>query len=263
MSELLTIEDGINSKHFITLSRDISLEDVDLVQRDYLPTEKGDNPSSTYIGVELRLKKKTIDKIANLTGIECVDKNGKAQLPRHGAMGDITDSWELKATVYNARFLKNIKYNGRSSQDSKDKLVDEKINEAKEGWSREGDGLIAAALRRMQEDVVKYLDSNNENTTDAFRKIVVEQKVNDKWFDKNLSPKNKLAVEAIDTDIVKFKADIEKLEKALKAKEAEGYKIKRTTIEAAILEESGPLTKALLDEMAQEEKAEPIGMFHY
>jgi hypothetical protein len=262
MSELLTIEDGINSKDFITLSRDISLEDVDLVQRDYFPVEKENDPSATYMGVELKLKQEIIDNIAKLTGIECTDKNGKMQLPTYGAMGDITDNWELKATAYDARYLKSIKYNGRSTHESKMNLLEQKMNEAREGWASEGDNLIADALQRMQAGVVRHLDSNNENTAEVFRKIVVDQKVNDKWFDKNLSPKNKLAVEAIDTDIAKFKTDIEKLEKALKAKQAEGYKIKRVAIESAILETAGPVTKALLDDISQEEKPEP-DIFYY
>lgn len=261
--DLLSAEKTINKKSYITLARDLTLDDVNIKPFANFPVSHRDANSMVYQGAYISLKPSIIQQLIEHAGVQTSD-SGK--LLKSGSLGRITDGWRYsEPTRFQAIAEETVRYTGRRTPESKQSHLEGTIETVKLNWEQTKDEKMALSLKDLQSTVQSFLESHAEKINESLHNIVVEQNVNSDWFDNNLSDKDKQTVATNDSDIVNYEAEIEKLKKAISAKRTESYKIKRSTIEKKIMTDPtlGEQTKEAIAGFSEEEKSEDHEMFMY
>lgn len=257
---LLAIEKTVNSQNFINLAHDLTLEDVNLEEFSHFPESHDDISSRVYFGTHVSLKKETIDLIIEKANIQ-VRESG--QFVSSSSLGGITDGWHSnQPSKFQAIAEEPVRYNGRKTNESKQKHLEEKINEVKARWETEKNDRLNSALKSLQEVIELFLSGHNETISESLRNIIVEQKVGNKWFDKNLSDKDSTTISTNEKEVSDLEKDIEAIKQKIKSRKDANYTIKRQTLEQAILNDNdiGEKTKAAIESFKGEEKEQDMMM---
>jgi hypothetical protein len=249
---LISSENAIAKHNFLSLSRSLSLEDVTLKTRSGFPNNVGTQMTSVSQGVEVYLKQSIINEIIELSNIRM---NEDFKFDTKGIFGQFCSSSHAFPSMYIEEVYEELRYGELNDLKSKNQLLTKTTADVKERWVNNRDSLTQNGINRIQADLEAYIERHNSLVKGGLYAAVVDFNVNPEIINETLSPKNKIALDSINSEITGYKEQIKKLQKIIISKESEAHNIKKISLETSILIKSGPITKAALNDLASKENS--------
>lgn len=246
----ISSENAIAKHNFLSLSRNLSLDDVTLKTRSGFPNNVGTHMTSVSQGVEVYLKQSVINEIIELSNIGI---NDDFKFDISGILGNVCSNNYSFPSMYIEEVYEDLNYGELNNLHSKNERLANTTADVKERWVNNKDSLIQNCISRIQEDLEAYIERHNGLVKGGLYSAVIDLNMTQRAINETLSPKNKIALDSINSEVTGYKEQIEKIQKMIVAKESEAHKIKQVSLEMSILSKSGPITKAALDEFANKE----------